>query len=138
MTPVFVDTAGWATLLVRSEPGHSAAAKLYQDLRVEGRQFITTNYVLVELISLFTSPLRLARATQFQYIDTIRASKVLEIIHVDADLDAAAYALLKARSDKEWSLVDAVSFLVMQARSTTDAFTTDHHFEQAGFVRLIQ
>ncbi len=138
MTSVFVDTGGWAALFVRGEKGHATAVQLYQHMRAEGRRFITTNYVLVELLALFSSPLRLPRATQFHYLDTIRASHVLEIVHVDAQMDAAAYAFLKARADKEWSLVDAVSFLVMQERGITDALTTDHHFEQAGFIRLIK
>ncbi len=138
MDPVFVDTGGWAALFVRGEKGHSAAAQLYQQLRSEGRKFITTNYVLVELMALLSSPLRLPRATQFQYIDSIRASKVLDIVHVDTQMDSAAYAFLKTRADKEWSLVDAVSFLVMQEYKITEALTTDHHFEQAGFVRLIK
>jgi predicted nucleic acid-binding protein len=46
--------------------------------------------------------------------------------------------LLKARLDKEWSLVDCASFVVMQHRSIVEALTADHHFEQAGFVRLLK
>lgn len=138
MTPVFIDTGGWAALFVRGEKGHAVAAQIYQELRAGGRELITTNYVLVELIALFMSPLRLPRAVQFQYMDSIRASKILEIIHVDVALDAAALALLKARADKEWSLVDAVSFLVMKERKSIEALTTDHHFEQAGYIRLIK
>ena len=137
MTSVFVDTGGWAALFVSGERGHSTAVQLYQQLRSEGRRFVTTNYVLVELVALFSSPLRLPRATQFHYIDSIRASKILEIVHVSAELDTAAFSFLKARPDKEWSLVDAVSFLVMQERGITEALATDHHFEQAGFIRLV-
>lgn len=35
-------------------------------------------------------------------------------------------------------LVDCASFVVMQQRRITQALTTDHHFEQAGFVRLLK
>jgi predicted nucleic acid-binding protein len=58
-------------------------------------------------------------------------------VHIDSVLDAAGWALLKSRPDKQWSLVDAVSFVVMQQRDITEALTTDHRFEQAGFVRLL-
>ncbi len=61
---------------------------------------------------------------------------IIEIIHVDVGLDAQAWELLKARIDKEWSLVDASSFVIMRMYQMTEALTTDHHFTQAGFVRL--
>lgn len=45
---------------------------------------------------------------------------------------------LQARPDKNYSLCDAVSFMVMGQRGMTDALTTDHHFEQEGFTRLLR
>ena len=42
------------------------------------------------------------------------------------------------RPDKEWSLTDCISFVVMREHGLTEALTADHHFEQAGFVRLLK
>ena len=47
-------------------------------------------------------------------------------------------ALLEARADKSYSLADAVSFVLMRAHHIRDALTTDRHFEQEGFVRLLR
>jgi len=47
------------------------------------------------------------------------------------------WSLLNQPSDKVWSLCDAVSFVVMNERGIGEALTTDHNFEQAGFVRLL-
>jgi len=41
------------------------------------------------------------------------------------------------RPDKEWSLTDCVSFIVMEERGLTEALAADHHFEQAGFTALL-
>ncbi|MFM5956954.1 MAG: PIN domain-containing protein, partial [Dolichospermum sp.] len=42
------------------------------------------------------------------------------------------------REDKEWGLVDCISFIVMQDRGITDALTADTHFQQAGFRALLR
>lgn len=60
----------------------------------------------------------------------------MDIVYVSQTTDDEAWALLKARPDKEWSLVDAASFVVMRQYGMTEAITTDHHVDQAGFIRL--
>ena len=45
--------------------------------------------------------------------------------------------LFEARADKEWSLTDCISFVVMTEQRIADALTTDHHFIQAGFNALL-
>jgi uncharacterized protein len=134
---VFVDTAGWAALFLRTEPQHAAAAALFQTWRRQERLLVTTNYVLAELVALLTRPLRVPREIQLRYADGIRAARYVEVVYIDSASDAAGWDLLRSRSDKEWSLVDAVSFVVMREHGITEALTTDQHFVQAGSVRLL-
>lgn len=138
MDKVFADTAGWANLFVRTERRHRKAIALMRQWQHQGRHVVTTNYVLSELVALFTSPFHVPRRLLVRYIETIKTTPYVEIIHVDQALDTMAWTLLKERLDKEWSLVDCTSFVVMQQRGITETFTTDHHFEQAGFIRLLQ
>jgi hypothetical protein len=49
----------------------------------------------------------------------------------------AGMELYADRPDKDWSLTDCISFVVMQERGITDALTGDRHFEQAGFRALL-
>ena len=62
----------------------------------------------------------------------------VSIVHVDFELDQQAWTLLNARPDQTWSLVDCASFVVMQRRGIIEALTSDRHFEQAGFVRMLK
>jgi uncharacterized protein len=62
----------------------------------------------------------------------------VEIIHIDSATDTLAWKLCKSRLDKAWSLVDCSSFVVMQQLNILEALTTDQHFEQAGFIRLLK
>lgn len=138
MADIFADTAGWGHLVDPTQAWHTQAATLYRASRQQGRRFITTNYILAELVALLTSPLRIPRPTIIAFINSLKTSPYVEIVHVDTALDEQAWRLLSQRQDKEWSLVDCSSFSLMQQRGLLEAFTTDEHFEQAGFLRLLK
>lgn len=137
MADIFADTSGWGHLVDRSQAYHAQAANIYRQARQQGRTFITTNYILTELVALLGSPLRLSHSATVAFITGLKTSPYIEVIHVDPALDEKAWQLFTQRQDKNWSLVDGASFVVMQQRSLLEAFTTDEHFEQAGFVRLL-
>jgi predicted nucleic acid-binding protein len=138
MPDIFADTAGWGHFVDPSQAYHDRAATIYRRVRQEDRKCITTNYILTELVALLISPLRIPRPKIVAFIEGLKASSYVDIVHVDPTLDAQAWQLFTERPDKEWSLVDCASFVVMQQRGILDAFTTDHHFEQAGFVCLLK
>ena len=87
---------------------------------------------------MLTSPLRIPRPATVAFIERLKTSPYVEVVHVDAVLDGEAWQLLRSRQDKEWSLVDCASFVLMTRRGILEALTTDHHYEQAGFVRLLK
>jgi predicted nucleic acid-binding protein len=138
MAELFADTSGWGNLVDPTQPFHALAASTYRASRLRSQKLITTNYVLSEVVALMTSPLRIPRPAIVTFIDGLKASPFVEVFHVDDALDKDAWVLLRTRLDKEWSLVDCASFVLMQNRGITDALTSDHHFEQAGFVRLLK
>lgn len=138
MNQIFVDTSGWANLADISEPFYERSKEIYAVAMLERRRLVTTNYVLTELIALMTSPMRFHRSRIIEFIDGIKHSPFFDIIHIDEVLDSKSWDVLSNRVDKNWSLVDCSSFVVMQETSITEALTSDHHFEQAGFVRLLR
>ena len=103
-----------------------------------GRPLLTTNLILIELVSVLTSPLRLGRPQQIQFLKDLRSAPWVRVVPIDPALEAAAWQLWESRPDKDWSLVDCASFVLMRQRGLTDALTSDHHFEQAGFVALLK
>ena len=135
---VFIDTSGWACLLVSRSTMHRQALITYDQIRKQKRHLVTTNYVINELVALLASPLRVPRLTLIEYIEAIKSTPLLTIIYIDASLDGMALHLLKDRPDKDWSLTDAASFVIMKQMHIQDALTTDHHFEQAGYIRLLK
>jgi predicted nucleic acid-binding protein len=134
----FADTSGWAAWADSSERFHSLAVVAFEEVWHQRGRVVTTNFVLAELTALLTRPMRVPKPQQIQLLGDIRRDSGVAVVCVDAALEAAAWHLWQARPDKEWTLVDCASFVVMQQRGLTEALTTDHHFEQAGFVRLLK
>ncbi|HEV7214131.1 MAG TPA: PIN domain-containing protein [Chloroflexota bacterium] len=133
---LFVDTAGWAGIALRNGSGYQAMEAFYRRAIATRRNLVTTNYVLSELVALLTARSRAPRRQVIAFITGIRHMPQLTLVHVDVATDADAWALLEQQDDKDWSLVDAASFVVMHQLGLQEAFTSDHHFVQAGFVRV--
>lgn len=136
MRHVFVDTAAWIALVSKRDALHPAAQKVMSDLRGQRAQLVTTEFVLVEVANALSTPN--ARLQAVKLIAGLRQSPTVQIIPVSQELLDAGLALYGNRLDKEWSLTDCISFVVMKRESITQAFTSDHHFMQAGFTRLLE
>ena len=138
MSKIYVDTSGWGNLVDTLQKFHAETKAIYLNAKQNGSRLVTTNYVIAELVALLSSPLRIPRTKSIKFIESIKSSALVDIVHIDENLDAKSWELLKNRADKNWSLVDCSSFVVMQENKIAEALTTDHHFEQAGFVRLLK
>ena len=138
MKKIFVDTSGWGNLADTVQEFHEQTKFIYEGAKQDDSRFVTTNYVIAELVALFSSPLRIPRMKTIGYIESVKSSLLVDIVHIDEVLDAKSWELLSNRADKNWSLVDCSSFVVMRESGISEALTTDHHFEQAGFVRMLK
>lgn len=132
---VFLDTNGWLALLNADEPLHPEAGATFRQLGRARREMVLTDWIIAE-----TGNCLARSALRAEFVETVRrfsANPNFRIIPVSAPLREKALALYAARPDKTWGLVDCASFIVMRDEGITEAFTTDKHFEQAGFERLL-
>jgi predicted nucleic acid-binding protein len=97
---------------------------------------LTTRDVLVEVANAM-SKLRF-RSGAMTTLRAFEADPLIEIVERTPELYRAAFDLFSKRMDKEWSLTDCLSFVVMQQRGLTEALTPDEHFVQAGFKALLR
>lgn len=56
MADVFADTSGLANLVDQSEEFHELAKEIFNQSQRDNRRFITSNYLLAELVATLTSP----------------------------------------------------------------------------------
>src|SRR6185312_4118777 len=118
---LFVDTAGWASILGRDETHHRAMTRAYRQAVEQRRRLLTSNYILTGVVALLSSRAVVPRQRMIAFIDVLKAAPHLRILYVDQIIDEAAWNLLKVRRDKDWSLVDASSFILMQQHGVTEA-----------------
>ena len=128
---MLLDTPGLLCLHHRAEPFHEQARDLYQAAPTH----VTSNYVLAEYVALATAR-RFPRQLTLAFVTDLLKSNI-EVVWVDETLNDGAMTLLLERQDKSYSLCDGVSFVLMRQYGITEALTTDRHFEQEGFRRLL-
>ena len=71
-------------------------------------------------------------------LELLRTQADAEVLSASDQLFRLGCELHAQRPDKEWSLTDCTSFVLMQQRGLEEALTADHHFEQAGFRVLMK
>ncbi len=94
MADIFVDTAGWGNLVDAKQAFHRGAAEIYRKSEQKGSRFVTTNYVILEFITLLSSPLRITRPRAIQIIEGLKASPHISIVQIDKELDEMAWQRL--------------------------------------------
>jgi predicted nucleic acid-binding protein len=132
---VFLDTAYAIALSVESDQHHKHAAEIAEGLLAQQTTLITTRAVLLEIGNALSK--RRYRRAASELLDALERDPQVEIVSLTEELYQEALSLFRNRDDKEWGLVDCVSFVVMQERGLQIALTTDEHFEQAGFRILL-
>lgn len=132
MTAVFADTSYYLALVNARDGMHPTVLALGD--RYRGR-VTTTEYVLIELGGLLAR--RHYRAVFVRLIDRLQSDPRTVIIPSTSALFEKGLDLFSGRSDKDWSLTDCISFVVMRQHGLTEALTGDRHFEQAGFKALL-
>jgi len=133
MKPVFADTSFYVALLSPGDTCHAEAANLSHTLR---RPVVVTEFVLLELGNALSHAD--ARQVFVNLLPHVRSDPNVEIVPASPELFDHGYDLYARRPDKNWSLTDCISFVVMEERGLSDALTTDRHFGQAGFRMLLK
>jgi uncharacterized protein len=132
---IFLDTAGLVAVILSRDVFHSEATQVMAELMDNEITAVTTEYVVVEFANFLTKVD--TRDAAVLMINDLLTLTNFEITWSDRALFDSAYELYKKRPDKDWSLTDCASFVVMKERDISLAFTSDKHFEQAGFVKLL-
>ncbi|MCW5849923.1 MAG: type II toxin-antitoxin system VapC family toxin [Anaerolineae bacterium] len=135
MKAVFLDTVYW---IARLDPRDQMRPQVLKAVANLGRfQGVTTEAVLLETANYFSRANRVTRQGVTELIYQVLLHPDFQTIPQTHDWFRAGLALYGARLDKQYSLTDCISMLVMRHYGLTDIFTHDRHFAQEGFHVLI-
>ncbi len=132
----FLDTSYAIALASQRDEFHGQALQIADQLEESSTRLVTTRAVLLEIGNALSKERYRRAATAL--LDALEADPGVEIVALTEELFARAVNLFRERHDKEWGLVDCVSFIVMEDYEIRDALTTDSHFMQAGFTVLLR
>ena len=133
MNRIFLDTHFVVALANRRDQYHERALELSGEY--ENHPLLTTDGILLEIGNALA---RNFKAQAIEIIESFRAADEVEIIQLTPWLMEQAFELYRTHRDKEWGLVDCLSFVVMRQAKIDRALTFDRRFVQAGFKALMR
>jgi len=136
MSSVFADSAYWIALISQRDALHDRALEMAK--KFSGAMIVTSDMVLVEVLNIFASHGEHVRRSATVAVTTICSDLKVCVVPQTRELFDQAHKLYRERLDKEWSLTDCASFVIMNDRSLTRALTHDIHFEQNGCEALLR
>ena len=128
---VLWDSSAILALLDFDDADHARAVATARQIAAEARPIFITNYVEVEAHALLVR--KLGRVIARQWLLT----GGLPVVRALPAEEQQAKEILARHTDKDWTLCDAISFAVLDARRVTRAFTFDRHFRQYGRIQVL-
>ena len=136
-TGVFADSGYWIALINPDDELHEKAVNLRTSLG--NRRIVTTHLVLNEVLNPRSGTTRQQRQAAARLVDQIKHNPQVSIEPQTVEQFEEAFSrFCDITDDKEWSITDCASFLVMERLGIWQALTGDHHFTQAGFFVMLR
>jgi uncharacterized protein len=135
MDKLFLDTSYVIALSVSKDRNHGKACRIADLLEKNKVKIITTRAVVLEIGNSLSG--QKYRQDAVDLLDALENDPDIEIVPITEGLYHKGFQLFTNRRDKEWGLIDCISFIVMEERGISIALTADKHFRQYGFKALL-
>ena len=136
MTKVFLDTSYAIALSFPNDEFHPKAKQVAVWLDRNRIQIVTTRAILLEIGNSLSKEQYRRQAVDL--LSTLESETLVEVLPLSDELYFKAFALFKSRMDKQWGLVDCVSYIAIEESGINQVLTADRHFQQMGFRALLR
>jgi len=129
---IFVDTSFWVALRFGRDQRHGTATALWREHADAG--LVTSALVRGETWTFLRR--RAGHPAAVGFLDAIAGSERVSIVAPPDEADERTLRWLRQHDEREYSYVDAASFVTMRANRITHVLAFDGDFQAAGFVEL--
>lgn len=132
MSVFFADSSYLIALEAANDQSHQSALRHWASLDMASIELVVTSFIFDEIVTFLNSKGMHSKAVQLG--NSLLRSSHIQFVQVEMSLLTESWSYLQQHRDKDYSLTDCISFVVMKQRDITTALTFDHHFTQAGFL----
>ena len=121
---ILVDTGAWYAVADTSDRHHTEASRFYTEA-LEQHLLVTTDLIVAETYTLIAAHLN--RQAAMTFWGTLRETRTPIFTVESVDLEAA-WRIVQAFEDQNFSFVDSTTFALMERLAIHNAFAFDSHF----------
>nr|WP_319540262.1 PIN domain-containing protein [uncultured Methanospirillum sp.] len=134
MRSVFIDTSFVIVIFTPEDRHHKQALEIAHKL-FDYTEIWITDAVIYEIGNSFS---KTGKQIIAEFIRDCYSTEQIQVVKTDEPLLMKALTHYSDYLDKDWSLTDCLSFEVMKEKNIAIAYSSDHHFEQAGFQYVLR
>ena len=127
----FVDTSYIIALASKKDENHNYAFETSKFIKNSKIKLLTSEFIIIELCNSFSKSN--LKNVVIDSVNSIYMDNSVEIIKLNGEYYQLGIELFCKVKDKNWSLVDCISFEILKAKNIKNVLTFDKHFVQAGF-----
>lgn len=126
---IFVDTDIFVALAKIDDTNHIRAQKMLEELLQTSVNFVTSNYVFTECVTIISQ--RVNHAAAFKFITAFKDKSLnTRNIWVNQTIETAAIEIFKKQTSKNTSLVDCTNMAIVKLHNLDAIFSFDEVYEK--------
>lgn len=130
---IFADTWFWVALINKRDNCHELAIRTNRSIAERGGvKIVTSEPILAELLNYFSKRGAFWRERALQGVRSIQARAI--VVSQDTRHFERSLSIYERFADKDCSLTDCSSFVIMWDRCIQHVITDDQDFERVGFI----
>ena len=131
MNEIFCDTLYHKALVDRNDQYHKQALRLTEELRLSN--LISSHDVFAEALNFVSAYGSALRQGMTELLKGFSEQPNTLVLEQNPELFQKGWSFYCSRTNKQYSLTDCISMIVMRERGIQRALTNDRHFQQEGF-----